>query len=202
MWADRSDSIADLAAAWVAAAAEMRDLAKDRSVSTGKYSYSYADLASVLGMARPVLAAHGLVLTQAAETTGEEAIVSTTLLHASGQWVTTPPVRLPAGSTPQQTGSAITYARRYSALAALGLATEDDDGQSAASRPPVRQATAPAKPVEPRSDAERQIRELLAGLDPEYRRDLQREFKEVFGGGLSDLPVERHAEALAWFEAA
>jgi hypothetical protein len=201
MWADRSESIADLAAAWVAAAAEMRDLAKDRQVNTGKYGYSYADLASVLGMARPVLAAHGLVLTQAAETTGEEAIVSTTLLHASGQWVTTPPVRLPAGSTPQQTGSAITYARRYSALAALGLATEDDDGQSAASRPPALPATAPQS-VEPRSDAERQIRELLAGLNPAFRRDLQREFKEAFGGGLSDLPVERHAEALRWFEAA
>lgn len=35
-------------------------------------------------MARPVLARHGLVLTQAAETTAVEAIVSTTLVHASG----------------------------------------------------------------------------------------------------------------------
>ena len=102
-----------------------------------------------------------------------------------------------------QAGSAITYARRYSALTALSLATEDDDGQSGASRPAARQAPAPVPaPAAPRSDAERQIREMLAEFDPEFRRDLQREFKEVFGSGLSDLPVERHDEALRWFEAA
>jgi hypothetical protein len=195
MWADRSDAISELAAAWVVAAGEMRDLAKDKSVSTGKYSYTYADLASVLGMARPVLAVHGLVLTQAAETTEREAIVSTTLVHSSGQFVTWPAVRLPAGGTPQQVGSAITYARRYSVLAALGLATEDDDGQSAAQRVPT-----PKPLAQPRTEEEAVIRELLAGLTADERKLVQVEFRERYGCGLSELNAERHADALEWVE--
>lgn len=198
MWHDRSENIADLAAAWVAAAGGMTDLAKDKKVSTGKYAYTYADLASVLGMARPVLARHGLLLTQSAETTASEVVVSTTLLHASGQWVTTPPVRLPAGGTPQQTGSAITYGRRYSALAALALATEDDDGQSAAARPP--QKAQPLTSVT-RTPEETEIRRFMSDLEPDDRRALQAEFKDRFGCGLSDLDPARHAEALEWVQA-
>lgn len=41
------------------------------------------------------------------------------------------PLVLPYGNSPQAAGSAITYARRYALVAALGLATEDDDGAAA-----------------------------------------------------------------------
>jgi hypothetical protein len=186
MWADRSESIVDLAAAWVQAAGEMTDLVKDKKVNTGKYGYTYADLGSVLQMARPVLARHGLLLTQAAETTADEAVVSTTILHASGQWVTTPPVRLPAGGTPQQTGSAITYARRYSALAALGLATEDDDAQTAV----------PRRPQSAGSTVEAEIRRLVSSVEPDAQRELRARFTETFGSTLAELPPARHPEAL------
>lgn len=114
-------------------------------------------------------------------------------------------MRLPAGGTPQQTGSAITYARRYSALAALGLATEDDDGQSATVPPQkyLYQRSAPAKAprtVEPLTQEEADIREVLPGLEPDELREAQDLFKAKFGCGLSQLPVERHLEALEWVE--
>jgi hypothetical protein len=195
MWHDRSETIDELASAWVQAAGEMTDLVKDRKVSTGKYAYTYADLASVLGMARPVLARHGLMLTQAAATEGNDAVVTTTILHRSGQWVTTPPVRLAAGTTPQQTGSAITYARRYSVMAALGLATEDDDGQSAAPR------TSTPRAATVRTPEEGEIRKHIAGLDPDERASVVAGFRETFGCGLSDLDPDRHAEALEWVRA-
>jgi len=123
-----------IAPAFVAALGELGDVRKSSTANAGTYSYSYADLATVLGSVRPVLAAHGLALYQACEVIGGLARVTTTVLHASGQSITPPPLELPAGNTAQSAGSAITYARRYAALAVLGLATEDDDGAS--SRPP------------------------------------------------------------------
>ena len=63
----------------------------------------------------------------------------------------------PADLTPQQTGSAITYFRRYGLVALLNLRTESDDDGSAASSPvrtrevaPEARAEAPApEPVVP-----------------------------------------------------
>ena len=54
-------------------------------------------------------------------------------MHSSGEWIGgVYPVR-PAQNTPQGMGSAITYARRYSLSAMLGLAADDDDDGNAAS---------------------------------------------------------------------
>ena len=61
--------------------------------------------------------------------------VTTYMVHVSGQWVAFGPAIFPAPSDPQQRGAVISYARRYSLLAALGLAAEDDDAQSATSSP-------------------------------------------------------------------
>jgi hypothetical protein len=134
-WSDRSASIEDLSAALVKALGEMRDITKGQKANAGTYSYTYADLAAVLEVARPALAKHGCAVTQTAETSRDSVTVWTTVLHTSGQFVTSKPVRFPPGATPQQTGSAVTYARRYGLMAMLGLAAEDDDGQQAAAAP-------------------------------------------------------------------
>jgi hypothetical protein len=57
------------------------------------------------------------------------------------------PLLVGNGATPQQLGSALTYARRYALAAVLGIASaeEDDDGQAASQRAPG-QATRPAAP--------------------------------------------------------
>jgi hypothetical protein len=64
-----------------------------------------------------------------------KASVSTTLVHASGEWISLS-LSLPVGGkgeTPQGVASAITYARRYGLMAILGIAAgdEDDDGEEA-----------------------------------------------------------------------
>lgn len=205
-WADKSDSIDALAAALVEALGEMTEVSKTRTANAGSYSYSYADLADALGMARPILASHGLAVTQAAESTHDEVIIWTTIVHRSGQYVTYSPTRLPAGKTAQNTGSAVTYSRRYSLMAVLGLATEDDDGAGAAprgdrprqqgQRPPVKKAAAA------RSEEESEMRAMLASVPSAAAARIRGEFKAVFGGGLSELPVDRHVEALDWMLAA
>jgi ERF superfamily len=132
-----SPELDELAPALVAALGELEDVARARTANAGTYSYRYADLGDVLAAARPVFARHALAISQVPVVDTLTVEITTTIWHSSGQWLKAAPLRLPAGSTAQQTGSAITYARRYSIMALLGLATEDDDGASAAPRQPV-----------------------------------------------------------------
>lgn len=140
-FADRSETIGELAKALTAALGELEDVVKTQTAKAGTFSYKYATLADALGMARPILAKHGVAVMQTAETDENVVSVWTTLMHSSGEFLTHQPTRLPSGADAQKTGSAITYARRYSLMAALGLATEDDDGASASTwgeRKPIR----------------------------------------------------------------
>ena len=84
--------------------------------------------------ARKALAENGLAVTQTTDV-GEsgEMVMLTTLMHTSGEWIGgVYPIR-PTQNTPQGMGSAITYARRYSLSALLGLTADDDDDGNAAS---------------------------------------------------------------------
>lgn len=130
------------AAAFVKACAEMPPIAKNKVVNTGKFSYSYADLPDIVDAVRPVLATHGLGIGQTVEASGPGTVaVTTRIFHSAGHSESFGPLTLPAGNDAQSAGSAITYARRYSLCAALGIAAdEDDDGaqatkQSGAARP-------------------------------------------------------------------
>lgn len=107
--------------------------AKIPTKSGKEYSYSYADLADTVAAAAPKLAAHGLSVSQMPEWVDGLDVLTTRVMHASGQWVESTMRLFLADETPQAHGSAITYARRYAYCAALGIvADEDDDGAAAA----------------------------------------------------------------------
>lgn len=213
MWQTTSENIDQLSAALVKALGSMTDVKKGREAKVptkagSSYTYTYADLADTLQSVRPILAAHDLAVLQNASTQHPDHVhISTTLLHSSGQWVTFEPLALPAGRTAQETGSAISYGRRYHLLACLGLAAEDDDGASAGPRGNRNASTRSAKPTPPRANAdatarsteEARIRELLQTLDPEMQSAVRKGFVSTFGT-LSALDVDRHADALAWVE--
>lgn len=120
--------------------AEIPHVGKDQTAKVptkagGSYSYSYADLTLITDKALPLLAKHGLSFT-AFPTMGEYGFVlKYSLRHVEGH-VEDGFYPLPdaSKSSPQEIGSAITYARRYSLCAATGIAPggEDDDGQTAA----------------------------------------------------------------------
>jgi hypothetical protein len=146
----------DAAADLVDALGDLDDIDRDKRASitsdrTGKsFDYTYADLAAVLGHVRPILARHRLAVVQPVETTDQGFVaVSTVLVHTSGQRFPSPALRLRQPDDARTLGSTITYLRRYSVLAALGLATEDDDGAAAsksAKQPPARQRPAVSGP--------------------------------------------------------
>lgn len=207
-WSDRSDTIDEVAKGFVAALGELSEVTKNKKADTGKFEYGYADLASTVAMVRPILAKHGLAVTQTAGADGEDVLIWTTVLHQSGQFLTAQPLRYSAGQTAQQTGSAITYLRRYSLMAFLGLATEDDDGAEASPRNQggkgtrkvveARRNDSKALSVEPRSTEEAKIREVILNLDAETQRFVRSAFKQEFGSSLTDLDPARHKEALTW----
>lgn len=140
-----TDNIADLSAALVAASAELVSVNKSREAaiptkSGGSYAYRYAALEDVLDTVRPVLAKHGLTITQTASNQNADFLtISTAILHRSGQYIVFDSLALPNGRTAQEIGSAITYGRRYHLLACLNLAaSDDDDGAAAAPRPQIK----------------------------------------------------------------
>ena len=131
-----SEKIDALAAALAKAQSEIKPPTKDKTVemalkSGRKVKYSYADLSTVLEAVRGPLTKNGLTLSHATDAENGTFKLSARLMHASGQWIeATYP--LPTGASPQDMGSAITYARRYTACALIGIATEDDeDGEVA-----------------------------------------------------------------------
>jgi hypothetical protein len=128
-----SETRAELAKAMVAAQQSLGLVAK--SSTNPHFKSKYADLATVLDAVLPALNGAGISLVQAPGGDGEGNVtLTTTLLHESGEWMESTLTMRPTKSDPQGVGSAITYARRYAALAVAGAAPEDDDGNSASQR--------------------------------------------------------------------
>lgn len=90
----------------------------------------YSDLAGVRDACVPVLAKHGIAVTQATVIDDSGFRLTTRLSHESGQWMEgSYPLTL---AKPQEMGSQITYARRYCLASMSGIAAdEDEDGQIA-----------------------------------------------------------------------
>lgn len=110
----------------------------------------YADLQSVLDAVEDSLAKHGLVLVQRTACDDRGVTLVTELIEVeSGEILSSVyPLAPSKQNDPQSLGGAMTYARRYCALALLGLAPEDDDGNAASQKAkPARQQEARTAPV-------------------------------------------------------
>jgi len=97
----------------------------------------FADLSTVLSTVNPALAANGLAVVHTTKVVDNKNILITNLLHTSGESITSEmflPVNTGGKGNPMhQEGGAITYCRRYSLLAILGLnaGIPDNDGDFA-----------------------------------------------------------------------
>ena len=176
--------------AFRAALAEIKPVGRSETADTGRYSYSYSPLWAVLDEVKRVCALHDLAVTQSITHDGDLFAVSTQVIHSDGGNIVFPPAVLPMPREAQALGSAATYLRRYSLLAIFGMGNEDDDGKAAS----VSATTQPGR----RTEAERMIREEIGQMTNEARAAFITAFKEQWGVGLSDLPANRHGEALTW----
>jgi hypothetical protein len=96
----------------------------------------------------------------------------TELLHTPGQWIASEFPLVAPLDRPQILGSAITYARRYSICALLGLAAEDDDGQAAEVHSAARAKSHEGK-------AARNSDQAVADPSPEYRKFVARCVEQI-----------------------
>lgn len=121
----------EISAAIVALQADLKPVGKN--ATNPFFKSKYADLPSVMNMIQPLLAAHKLAVVQFITNIDGQSALKTILLHESGEAMETDPMPLILPKNdPQAQGSAITYARRYSIQALLGIvADRDDDGQTA-----------------------------------------------------------------------
>jgi len=122
-----SEQIDELAAALAAAQGMMENAVMNRV--NPHFKSKYADLAAVLSAARKPLSANGLAIVQ----TIGDGVLHTRLLHTSGQWIASEHP-LPMAGRPQEIGSALTYARRYSLSALIGIAADEDDDATGAEK--------------------------------------------------------------------
>jgi len=104
----------------------------------------YADLASVCDACLPHLSAQCIAVLQPVSANGPLVTVETILVHSSGEFIKSSLTLVAYEATkgggfspsdkPQSVGSAITYARRYSLSALVGVSADDDDGNAASGR--------------------------------------------------------------------
>jgi hypothetical protein len=148
----------------------------------------YADLSSVVDAVKPALAEHGLWFRQVTHPADGGVCVETVIHHSSGESLACGPLFVPASKQDAQGfGSALTYCRRYSLMAAFGVPAEDDDGNAAvaskpAPKPPVAiNDTEAALVLDSLRDA------AMSGLDA-----LQARFKKIPNSPTKAAVWERH----------
>lgn len=138
----QSQELNELAKALCKAQAGMSSARMDGS--NPHFRSSYATLDNIWQAARKPLTDNGLSVSQ---TLTPDNVLITTLLHESGQWLRSYFRLNPVKNDPQGVGSALTYGRRYSLAAIVGIAQsdEDDDGE-AASKPAKNKQSESPKP--------------------------------------------------------
>jgi len=122
---EMSNTISELAKALCKAQTSMKPVIADSE--NPFFKSKYADLAAVWENCRKPLTDNGLSVVQILENENGHVIVKTVLLHESGEWISSRLALTPVKTDPQSTGSAITYGRRYSLAALVGVCAEDED---------------------------------------------------------------------------
>lgn len=143
---NHSDAINELAAALAKAQGAMGNAPFNKT--NPHFKSKYADLASVRDTVTPHLAANGLSLVQTTMPGNGSMTVVTSLLHSSGQWLSSEYPIINDVMKPQAMGSALTYARRYSISCICGIASEEDDDANAANDHGKTAPPAPPAPMQ------------------------------------------------------
>ena len=163
-----SESILKIAPALLKAQKKIGSAVKD-SVNPF-FKSKYADLGSVMEACKDALNENGITVLQPVG----EGILETVLLHESGEYISES-MRIVSKSdnNPQEQGSAITYARRYSLQSLVFIPAADDDGNSSSPKP-VEQKTYTPKATHPPT-------EVKENATPEQFEGMLRRLKLLLG---------------------
>jgi len=137
----QSESIANLAKALSTVQGKLTHAKKDSA--NPFFKSKYADLESVWDACRDLLAGNGLAIMQFPGTYSDldkSMSLTTVLTHSSGEYISQE-MSVPMSKVDAQgAGSCLSYMRRYSLAAVVGVVQADDDGNAASSPKPVVKA--------------------------------------------------------------
>jgi hypothetical protein len=150
-----NNSLVHIAPAFIKAKKAFGPALKDKA--NPAFRSKYADLGACLEAVDDALLDNGIAVYQETFEDASGVTVETVFLHESGETIRSGKLHVPASKQdPQGYGSALTYCRRYSLMAACGIAPEDDDGNAASGRNAPKQpksTPAPEAPQGPVTDA-------------------------------------------------
>ena len=148
-----------------------------KSSTNPHFKSRYADLAACVEAVIAGLNDNGIALIQKCHNCDNGVMVETVLIHESGEILECGILHVPASKQdPQGYGSALTYARRYSLMAACGIAPEDDDGNSASRKTEIKSTV-----------NENQVADLMAAMDETTTlEELQKTYKAAYAATNGD----------------
>ena len=171
------------------------------------FKSKYVDLAGCVEAVIDALNSNGIALIQNTHESDTGVIVETVFLHESGEAMTCGKLHVPAAKQdPQGYGSALTYARRYSLMAACGIVPEDDDGNAARKKqpPPISGAAIKKEAYESLNADEKRFIDELAADVTDMLADQGRESalaliaEKIPMDGGEDYDPNTFKNALAW----
>lgn len=127
----QSESIKELSGKLLKIQAEIPALAKDKIAKTGKFSYKYLNIDTILDVIKPVLQKYNVLVFQYVETEEDRLKLHTEVVDTdTEQFINVSMEIVPQTndrtSPMQALGSAITYAKRYQLSALLLINTDED----------------------------------------------------------------------------
>ncbi len=191
---NKSEHIGALAAALAKAQGDIKSAVKD--ATNPFFKSSYADLPAVVKACKTALSENGIAYIQTTDFLEQDLWLETILTHASGEWISGRyPVR-PVKNDPQGMGSAMTYARRYSLAAMVGVVAEneDDDAEAAHGRNP-QAAAIHNSPTMAAKISEEQL-DNLTHLMGRFDADVPKFCAYMGVKMVADIPASQYAKAI------
>ena len=155
------------------------------------FKNKFSTLEDCINMTRPILSKHGLAISQMPNTLDGQYVLTTILMHESGESIVSNQPVVSMKQDPQSLGSALSYCRRYSLTGVLSLASGDfeDDGNAATAPAKVTPAKAKAtknQTIADRVNATQHVGELMS-LYEEVKGQLSENDTELFSKRKSEL---------------
>ncbi len=188
-----SSEINELAAALAKAQGEMEGAMRNNV--NPFFKSKYASFSDVVRASRPALTKNELAVIQRLLPDNNTTILETKIVHSSGQWLASRMIINPPKEGAQSMGSYISYMKRYSYAALVGVYTddEDDDAQKATEQKNTRTKTIIKKNYEKVSSEQVQNIMFEIGEHTDIAQYLLKQFSIT---KLSDIPKEYYLKII------
>lgn len=192
---NQSELIDNLATALAKCQGEMGPAIKD-SINP-HFKSKFATLYSIWEACREPLSKNGLSVVQTMDFISEKLCLTTKLMHSSGQWISSTTPVVSAKNDAQGIGSALSYFKRYSLSALLGICTADEDDDGNAAMPSENKKTK-EKPKAEKITADQCacLEEMQNSCSPDYLKKVHKHLNDLGFESLCHITQDIYPQVL------